>query len=680
MAQPRGNANPAPQPAEQGGLLSSPLVRAGLQAAAVWYITQALFGSKNKATLESSSVTPSNLNHDNPASLPVPPPALRNNLQQQQPRAAPVSPLFPAGTLFDVALQLSTVSDDEAKADPAKVLREGAEAGLPAKVFEGVKWQNDGVERVWETDWDVPNTVQNNASLYLDIFLTHSHLNSREEDRASIPHGGFNFDGSDPTKGGIRPAEWVHTRKLLTRYMPQRKVRTTKKLLSGGAGPAAHDQQQDDEEEDAKTPQPIVSYYHPNVSVEIVCDSGKLPYHSLPPAVKSHIQLAQQRPNDEEWYLPPVFVNDFWLLKGHMNPINTTTTTLPLRVTVKPTSHFKFQLFASMQDSFEKQASAPAGGLGGATGGGGGGSELDAFKSILLETKPWLLITTAVVSVLHMLFEFLAFSSDVKHWRGKKEMVGVSVRTILVNVFTQIVVFLYLFDSSEETSWMILFSSGMGIMIEMWKITKAVDIKVVPSAGTVIPYKVEITDKHVLSEDEEKTKVYDKLAYKYVSWTMLPLLAAYTVYSLFYNEHRSWWSFVIGVLYSFLSVMGFVQLVPQLIINYKLKSVAHIPMKAMMYKFTTTIIDDVFSFVVPMPMLHRLACFRDDVVFLILIYQRWIYRIDPTRENEYGQKLSEEEAKKLLEEQEKKERAKTAAPDTQGKDDKAVPAESKKDR
>jgi len=38
-----------------------------------------------------------------------------------------------------------------------------------------------------------------------------------------------------------------------------------------------------------------------------------------------------------------------------------------------------------------------------------------------------------------------------------------------------------------------------------------------------------------------------------------------------------------------------------------------------------------------MPWLHRLACFRDDVVFLILLYQRWIYRIDPTRVNEYGQ-------------------------------------------
>jgi hypothetical protein len=35
--------------------------------------------------------------------------------------------------------------------------------------------------------------------------------------------------------------------------------------------------------------------------------------------------------------------------------------------------------------------------------------------------------------------------------------------------------------------------------------------------------------------------------------------------------------------------------------------------------------------------MHRLACFRDDVVFLILLYQRWIYRIDYSRINEYGQ-------------------------------------------
>jgi len=68
-------------------------------------------------------------------------------------------------------------------------------------------------------------------------------------------------------------------------------------------------------------------------------------------------------------------------------------------------------------------------------------------------------------------------------------------------------------------------------------------------------------------------------------------------------------------------MFGFVQLVPQLIINYKLKSVAHIPMKAMMYKSLSTVIDDFFSFIIKMPLLHRLACFRDDVVFLVLLYQ-----------------------------------------------------------
>ena len=67
-----------------------------------------------------------------------------------------------------------------------------------------------------------------------------------------------------------------------------------------------------------------------------------------------------------------------------------------------------------------------------------------------------------------------------------------------------------------------------------------------------------------------------------------------------------------------------------------------------------------------MPILHRLACFRDDVVFLIFLYQasvsflmlsvydfdigcqRWIYRIDPKRVNEYGQVMvtEEEESKK----------------------------------
>ena len=39
-------------------------------------------------------------------------------------------------------------------------------------------------------------------------------------------------------------------------------------------------------------------------------------------------------------------------------------------------------------------------------------------------------------------------------------------------------------------------------------------------------------------------------------------------------------------------------------------------MRTLTYKFLNTIVDDFFSFVISMPLLHRLACFRDDVVFV----------------------------------------------------------------
>ena len=43
------------------------------------------------------------------------------------------------------------------------------------------------------------------------------------------------------------------------------------------------------------------------------------------------------------------------------------------------------------------------------------------------------------------------------------------------------------------------------------------------------------------------------------------------------------------------------------------------------------------AFVIKMPIMHRLACLRDDVIFLIFCYQKYKYKTDYTRVNEYGQ-------------------------------------------
>lgn len=84
--------------------------------------------------------------------------------------------------------------------------------------------------------------------------------------------------------------------------------------------------------------------------------------------------------------------------------------------------------------------------------GGGDGTEFEMIKEVLLDTNPILLGTTVVVSVLHMIFEMLAFKSDIGHYRNKKNNVGISVRSILGNVFMQTVIFLYLVDNNENTS------------------------------------------------------------------------------------------------------------------------------------------------------------------------------------------------------------------------------------
>jgi hypothetical protein len=66
------------------------------------------------------------------------------------------------------------------------------------------------------------------------------------------------------------------------------------------------------------------------------------------------------------------------------------------------------------------------------------------------------------------------------------------------------------------------------------------------------------------------------------------------------------------------------------------------PAKTMMYKFLNTFIDDLFAFTIKMPILHRLATLRDDVIFFVYLYQAWKYKVDYSRVNEFGQGGEEE--------------------------------------
>ncbi|OCT66125.1 cleft lip and palate transmembrane protein 1 homolog [Xenopus laevis] len=446
----------------------------------------------------------------------------------------------------------------------------------------------------------VPEGVQNNGTFYIHVYLTKS---------------GFHPDPSQ--KALYRRLATLHTSRMLNKYKRRRFLKT-KNLLTGEteADPEMIKRAED------FGPVEIISHWHPNLTINIVDDHTPWVQGSVPPPLDQYVKFDAVSGD----YYPILYFNDYWNLQKDYIPINTSVSALPLRITFCPLSLWRWQLYAAQssrspwnflgEELYEQSD-----------------EEQDSVKVALLETNPYLLALTITVSIVHSVFEFLAFKNDIQFWNSRQSLEGLSVRSVIFGVFQSLVVLLYILDN--ETNFVVQVSVGIGLLIDFWKITKVMDVKL-DRQNKVAGIFPRLTVKDKSTYVESSTKVYDGLAFRYLSWILFPLLGCYAVYSLLYVEHKGWYSWVLGMLYGFLLTFGFITMTPQLFINYKLKSVAHLPWRMLTYKALNTFIDDLFAFVIKMPMMYRIGCLRDDVVFFIYLYQRWIYRVDPTRVNEFG--------------------------------------------
>ncbi|RKF73954.1 Cleft lip and palate transmembrane protein 1-like protein [Golovinomyces cichoracearum] len=516
-----------------------------------------------------------------------------------------IAPIWPANTLVDIIIIISpSITIEPISTTPKErvIMNEVA--------FHLGNFSN---ERVVDTFFDLPDELQNNGTLWGHFYI------------------GITGENLDPSTLHYIPDRSFHFTWPLTEYLPLKKSMKTRNLLVKTG-------QTEDLIDDISPHTTIVSHYHPNFTMSFIPDTGVLSFPSIHSSMRPYFHLDSSNSRDGTGqngrYYPVLFINKFWQLRSHMNPLNSTVKRLPIHIKLNNMANWKFGIISSIDEAAKRSSRAAA--HGNPLPGGGDGSELEMIKKILFETNPILLGTTIIVSIIHMIFEMLAFKSDISHYRNKKNNIGISIRSIFGNCFMQGVILLYLLDNNENTSWMILISQGMGIVLEFWKITTIVDICICPS-DNIIGFRIEFKDKHTLSTTEEKTKEYDALAFKYLYIVAIPLLLAYAAYSLMYETHKSWYSFVIATLVGSVYAYGFLMMVPSLYINYRLKSVAHMPAKAMTYKFLNTFIDDLFAFTVKMPTLHRLATLRDDVIFFIYLYQSWKYKVDYTRINEFGQ-------------------------------------------
>lgn len=205
----------------------------------------------------------------------------------------------------------------------------------------------------------------------------------------------------------------------------------------------------------------------------------------------------------------------------------------------------------------------------------------------------------------------------------------ISLKSLIAGIFCQLVLMLYLYD--EQANLLVLGISAVGVLVDVWKIQRVMAVGRIYIFG-FIPCPV-LQQKHIphAQTDQQDGSEFDTQACKWLSVLLCPIVAGYAGYSAVYDCHKSYYSYVLSCSAALVYTLGFILMTPQLFINYKLKSVAHLPWRRFVYRAINTFIDDLFSFIIRMPTMHRLSCFRDDVVFLVYLWQRQIYPIDKGR-------------------------------------------------
>ncbi|CAN0008101.1 unnamed protein product [Scytosiphon promiscuus] len=489
---------------------------------------------------------------------------------------------------------------------------------------------------------DLPPALLNNGSTWAHVFFTKQGLSP------------------DPNNPRYKDGGVSHQVAQLNRYLPKPKNKDGKYLVDSkksAADAIEEKERKEKEEKEAAVASPgadreMVNFWKPTLSFGQVDFTAIFQRNHIPSTFAGHITFQASTGN----YHPILYVNEFWLQQKHLVALNSTVETVDLTLDISPIGLWKFQTMSQLESQWEAQAKL----------GMAGDGDQDTFRELLAETNPIVLLITMIVSVLHSVFNFLAFKNDISFWKDKKRSLeGISVRSMLVNLFFQSVIFLYLADN--DTTYMILVTNAIGLAIEVWKVGRFMVGRLDWGGEDGQPRRriPKVTVQAKETYRKSKTKEFDDIATAHLLYLVAPLMVGYAAYSLLNQQHKGWYSWVLSSLVGFVYMFGFVMMTPQLFINYKASGarekraheekrlgkrdcVAHMPWRVMSYKFINTFIDDLFAFIVPMPVMHRLACFRDDIVFFVFLYQRYLYPVDRARRNEYGQSATmSEDAKKI---------------------------------
>jgi hypothetical protein len=417
-------------------------------------------------------------------------------------------------------------------------------------------------------------------------------------------------------------------------------------------------------------------YWKPEVAIKYLIDTDEYPMDLAHVSGMDFVRVesSQSHPSGIA-HLPALHVDEIGLTSEKYIPVNGTVSSLPLRITfdrsdMKDEHHVhattataggispaRWRLLTHLSKSIESQKQL-----------GFEQSDIDDLRRLIADTNVTLLAITMLASALHLLFEFLTFKNEVSFWRNNTDLTGLSVRSLFLDMIGQVIIVFFLIE--KGSSLLMTVPSACGCLIALWKCRRAAGLAFVrlrpedhakPCSwwnrlprliGGVELRATRLEISQSVSEPTKKdskkqvpstgqdlqahTIECDRIATRKLGSVLVPLVAAYTLYSFVNEEHSGWYSWLITSASTAVYALGFVLMTPQLFLNHKMKSVAHLPWRVLVYKSLNTFIDDLFSFIIRMPTMARISCFRDDIVFFIYLYQRWQFPVDKSRPVEGG--------------------------------------------
>ncbi|CAK9302329.1 unnamed protein product [Gordionus sp. m RMFG-2023] len=246
---------------------------------------------------------------------------------------------------------------------------------------------------IFSTKLPVTSALNNNGSLYAYFYVVK------------------NGKSPNPKSSDFDPKFTFYAKKRLNKYK-RKFYKKTHNLLSG---------ETDDVEGKLKvengTKSEILSHWHSNLTINLLVDNTTWVQGHIPHPIDEYIVFDE---HDPCYYKPVLYVNDFWNLASDYQPINSSIDFLNLTLTFSPISLFKWQMYVSQNVKNKWMTMLTEGvNLGSSQANTSNLAEdldsqdesKDAFKKALLDTNPYLLGLTIIVSIVHSVFEILAFKN-----------------------------------------------------------------------------------------------------------------------------------------------------------------------------------------------------------------------------------------------------------------------------